>query len=194
MMSRPRCFVGSSTEAIDTARAVQEELDHDAEVTVWNQDVFRLSEDGIDSLLRELESTDFAVFVVSPDDIVRIRDEEHPTTRDNVIFELGLALGRLGRKRCFMLAPRNAPDLHLPTDLLGINPASYDPDRSDGNLVAAVGSACAKIRRAIRTLGPRQAAKEPQIEDPPLFSGRDMLKSPRAPCGARIKQTRVARV
>ncbi len=163
-MPKPRCFVGSSAEGLDIARAVQEELEHDAEVTVWSQDVFRLSEITVDSLLRALDTTDFAILVLSPDDVLRIRGEEHRAARDNVVFELGLSIGRLGRQRSFILAPRNT-DLHIPTDLVGITPATFDPHRSDRNLVAAVGPACAKVRRAIALLGSVKAVREPLIED-----------------------------
>lgn len=40
---RPKVFVGSSGEAIDVCRAIQGELDDDFDVTVWDQDIFRLS-------------------------------------------------------------------------------------------------------------------------------------------------------
>lgn len=48
---RPRIFIGSSREAIDVCRVVQSELADDFDVTVWDQDVFRLSYGTLDSLL-----------------------------------------------------------------------------------------------------------------------------------------------
>lgn len=63
-------------------------------------------------------------------------------------------MGRLGRERTFIIAPTGV-DLHLPTDLLGWNIAYYDPAREDQ--VAALGVACNKIRRAIRSLGSLRA-------------------------------------
>ena len=41
----------------------------------------------------------------------------------------------------------------MPSDLAGISFARYDATRIDGNLVAAVGSACRFIRKAIRAHG-----------------------------------------
>ncbi|MFS1985958.1 TIR domain-containing protein [Vibrio breoganii] len=39
---------------------------------------------------------DAAIFVLSPDDVVKIRGTEQTVTRDNVVFELGMFIGRLG--------------------------------------------------------------------------------------------------
>jgi predicted nucleotide-binding protein len=152
-LSKPRLFVGSSREHLDTAYAVQEELERDAEVTVWTQGIFDLSKYTLDALTDTLDNVDFGVFVLAPDDVVMMRDEVSRVARDNVIFELGLFIGRLGRDRSFIFTPRGAEELHLPTDLLGITPALYDADRTDGNLVAALGPACNKVRKSLRTLG-----------------------------------------
>jgi predicted nucleotide-binding protein len=78
------------------------------------------------------------------------------TPRDNVIFELGLFLGRLGPGRTFMVRPRGV-DLLLPTDLLGVEAADYDPD--DDDLPSALGTAAYRIKRAIaqaQSAGPGQ--------------------------------------
>ena len=66
-------------------------------------------------------------------------------------------IGRLGSERCFIIVPRGIEDLHLPTDLLGLAPANYEPDRQDGNLRAALGPACNWVRKAIIKLGSLQA-------------------------------------
>src|SRR5918998_217144 len=96
---KPKVVIGSSREAVDIADAVHENLQYDAEVTVWNQGVFEPSQLGVDSLPKQLEGMDFGVFVFAPDDTVLIRGEEHVATRDNVVLELGLYIGQLGRER-----------------------------------------------------------------------------------------------
>lgn len=146
---KPRLFIGSSTENLVIANAVQELLEYDTEPVVWNQGIFGLSRFTLEGLLSEIERADFAIFVFTLDDIAKIRGEEFQIVRDNVIFELGLFTGRLGRERTFIVQPRGSDTLHLPTDLLGLTPAWYDPDRSDGDLLAALGPACNKVRRAI---------------------------------------------
>lgn len=151
-MTKPRVFIGSSVEGLNVAYAVQQNLLHDAEVTVWDQGVFELSRTTIEALTKALEENDFAVFVFSPDDLTRIRNTSTPTVRDNVLFEFGLFIGRLGRDRVYFLLPCGG-DLHLPTDLLGITSGRYETQRSDGSMQAATGPVCHQIRTQMRALG-----------------------------------------
>jgi tetratricopeptide (TPR) repeat protein len=151
-MKKPRLFIGSSTEGLSIAYAIQENLSYTAEITVWDQGVFNLSDTTIESLMTVIENTDFGVFVFTPDDITTIRGKKNITVRDNVLFELGLFIGKIGRKRSFIVMPDNS-EFHLPTDLLGITPGKYETNRSDGNMKAATGSLSNKIREAIGKLG-----------------------------------------
>jgi predicted nucleotide-binding protein len=69
---KPGVFIGSSAEQLDTADAIQQNLEHYCEPTVWNQGVFRLSSNALDDLLRTLEKTDFGIFVFV---VVQLRNE-----------------------------------------------------------------------------------------------------------------------
>lgn len=144
-----RLFIGSARESLDVAYAIQEELEHAIEPTVWTQGIFEPSKTAIESLTEQLESYDAAVLVFTPDDATLVRGEQKRVTRDNVVFELGLFVGALGRKRTFMLVPRGVKDLHLPTDLAGVTTLDYDHHREDGNLNAALGPACNKIKKML---------------------------------------------
>src|SRR5579884_1794335 len=152
---RPRVFVASSSEGLDVAYSIQENLHSDAEVTVWDQDVFAPSKFGLESLVDTMENTDFGVFVFSADDVTRIRGAEARTVRDNVVFELGLFVGAIGRERNFIVTPLN-DEPRLPTDLLGITVLQYMPDRTDENLRAALGPTCNRIRKMMIGLGCRR--------------------------------------
>lgn len=148
---RPRLFIGSSVENLDVANAIQENLEYDANVTVWNQGVFSLSSTTIDDLLNCLDNTDFGIFVFNPEDITNIRNKTFSTVRDNIIFELGLFIGKLEKSRVFYVIPRDDHDLHLPTDLIGLAPGKYDSNRNDNNLKAALGPFCNQVREILKT-------------------------------------------
>lgn len=153
-MHKPTVFIGSSTENAELANTIQNLLEYDAYPIVWTQDIFKPSHYALESLESALDSADFAVLVCAPDDLTNIRGQEHATVRDNVIFELGMAIGRLSRKRTFLISPRGT-EMHLPSDLEGLSPQTYDPNQT-ANLQAALGSACTKIRLAMKNLGPLQ--------------------------------------
>ena len=126
---KPRVFVGSSTEGLPIAEALQVGLEYDAEVVLWSQGVFGLSEGTLETLTEKASRFDFAVLALTPDDMVVKRGNHKATARDNVLFELGLFMGMFGRYRTFVVHPRNK--LEVPTDLAGVTTATYDDSRSD---------------------------------------------------------------
>ena len=148
---KPRIFVGSSIESLPVAYALQAQLEHDADVTVWTQGVFKPSSTTLQSILRALDNSDLAVFVLAADDVSTIRDADLKVARDNVVFELGIFVGRLDAANAFFLIPDDVSDFHLPSDLLGHTPLKYKSGRE--NLEAALGPACNKLRTAIAELG-----------------------------------------
>lgn len=152
MNNKPRIFVGSSVEGLSVAYAIQTNLLHESELTVWSQGAFELSKTTIESLMELLNQVDFAVFVFTMDDLLEIRGDKKYSIRDNVLFEFGLFLGKLGRERVFFVIPQGT-NMQLPTDLLGVTPATFDNNRADGNLVAATGPACHSIRQSLKKYG-----------------------------------------
>jgi CRP/FNR family transcriptional regulator, cyclic AMP receptor protein len=144
----PRVFIGSSSEALKTAEALESALaGGDLEVKVWTEDIFVASLTNIESLEAELIRADFAVLILSPDDQVISRSDISPAPRDNLIAELGMFTGALGRRRTIMLCPDGAT-LKLPTDFLGVNPMRYTT--SDGMADVAV-----RLRNIFSSLGAR---------------------------------------
>jgi Predicted nucleotide-binding protein containing TIR-like domain len=178
---KAKVFIGSSVEGLNIAYAIQQNIEYDCNPTVWTQGIFQLSSTALDDLLSTLENSDFGVFVFTPDDILKIRNNTFQSVRDNVIFELGLFIGKLGKEKVFFVTPIDETNLHLPTDLLGINPGVYNNKREDGNLLAALGTFCNQIREHFKKFvytnlhdlaDETELAKKIAIEKPKLWEFR----------------------
>jgi hypothetical protein len=161
-MRKPALFIGSSSGGLDIARAVEFQLQDDSEVTIWNQGFFNLSHGTLETLVNALERFDFAVLVATPDDLVTRGEEAALSPRDNVMFELGLFMGRLGRARTYIVCDPRV--VRLPSDFAGVTLATYDSLRNDGNFIAAVGPATTMIRKSIRDLGSLPERNIEQLE------------------------------
>lgn len=149
---RPSLFVGSSAEALPIVRAIESGLQHDDfYVRAWTCDIFQPSHYPIDDLLAAVQQADFAVLVISPDDRVTSRGDRSDAPRDNVVYELGMSMGRLGRERTVMVMPRGV-DLKIPTDLLGLQPITFKVG-PEGDLAAAMAPVCNDLRSLVGRLG-----------------------------------------
>ena len=80
------------------------------------------------------------------------RGETKATPRDNVLFELGLFIGRLGRLRSILLEPA-AANVKLPSDLSGITTIPYQPG-AESDLLTLLAPACNQLRRLFKEVGP----------------------------------------
>ncbi len=148
-----RVFIGSSREGLSVAQAIQRELEleRDIQVEIWTQsDTFGLGSSTLEALEAAVDKYDFSIFVFTADDQIEKRQTRGPVPRDNVVFEAGLFIGKLGRRRTFIVRPRDV-DMQIPSDLNGITVADYDSAKT--NLTAAVGPACSRIRESIRSFG-----------------------------------------
>jgi Predicted nucleotide-binding protein containing TIR-like domain len=164
---RPSVFIGSSREGLGVAQAIQVNLDHACESAVWSQGVFGLSGGTLETLVNRAREFDFAILVVTPDDMGDIRDEIQPIARDNVLIEVGLFIGTLGRDRTFIVYDR-AANIRIPSDLAGITLADFER-HSSGNLAASLGAACTRIQDAIARLG----LFVPQIDNTAMLRNAD---------------------
>ena len=158
LRERIRVFIISSAEALTIAREVQSHLQNDFpndnfSIVVWTDGVFKASSYAIESLERVVDDSDFAIAIAQPDDLTEIGGEKKPTARDNVIFELGLFIGRLGRQRALLLEPRYEK-VKLPSDLSGLTTIRYQYGEPK-DLPSLLASACYEIRKIIIELGPR---------------------------------------
>lgn len=147
MNTKIRVFIGSSVEGLKVAQSIQAELARDYEVEIWDQGtVFGLGSATLEALEKAVERYQFGIFVFTPDDELLKRGESKPVARDNVLFELGLFIGKLTRFRAFIVHPQGNI-ISLPTDLAGITTATYNSH--SGNIRASLGPACVSIRSAI---------------------------------------------
>jgi len=166
--SKPKVFIASSVEGLRIADAINANLDHEAHCTIWRAGTFKLSSQTVDDLVKKSSSIDFAVFVFTPDDLATIRKKEEAVARDNVVFELGLFIGAIGKDRCYIVKPRGV-EMHLPSDLLGMNAADYATDRDDGDTESALNLACRLIKDRIHDLGVINRAKPSRASGPIEF-------------------------
>jgi CRP/FNR family cyclic AMP-dependent transcriptional regulator len=148
-----RVFIISSNEAREVARTIQSSFEHDPFTTiVWTDDVFKIAHYTLQSLEDQVDTCDFAIAVAHADDMTESRGKQWPAPRDNVIFELGLFMGRLGKSRAILMEPRDE-GLKLPSDLAGVITIAYRFE-TGGDAAALMAPACNKLRKHILGLGP----------------------------------------
>jgi hypothetical protein len=130
-------FIICSSEGLETARAVQDNLasalSSAIRIDIWDQAEKRQNEFLLASLLNSASFYDYGLAILTPDDVQLGRTKGQSTTevgikrapRDNVIFEAGLFLGRLGPSRSFVMLHRKAK---LPSDLAGAIHTEFDAE------------------------------------------------------------------
>lgn len=150
---RTKVFIISSAEALEVARIIQNALSFDDfVVTLWTDGVFKVAGYSLESIEEAVDDSDFAIAVAHSDDLTLFRGEDWPTPRDNVVFELGLFMGRLGRKRAILMEPRDEK-VKLPSDLAGVTTIPYVYENGK-NAAALMGAACNALRDHIMEWGP----------------------------------------
>lgn len=144
-----RLFIGSSTEGLPLTNALASLLRHEFTTVPWTQNVFEPGSNTIDALLAEVNKCQFAVFLFTADDLTLLRGKKFSTARDNVIFEFGLFLSRLGPKRCFFLVPDGQDEFRIPSDLDGITTLCYDASLRKTDPSASVGGCVASLKTVL---------------------------------------------
>jgi hypothetical protein len=156
---KPRLFIGSSSEGVTIARRFAALLSDVADPVIWERaPEFEPMRSTLDGLLESVERYDYGLFVFSPDDEITSRGLKHKSARDNVILELGLFLGRLGRDRAFAVVSQGTDateNLKAISDLFGITLPRFS---NEGGRAAAdsIRAAASQIRTKILAGGRRQ--------------------------------------
>ena len=149
----PNVFIGSSSEFGVIAGKISKKLpkDDDVKPVLWQNGVFELSKSNIESLCEIADKADFGVFLLSKDDLTKSRGRKSASPRDNVLFEFGLFMGRIGRDRTFAICC--AENLKIPSDLNGVTFIMLDVKDNKKNV--DVSECVAKLRAEILRKGVR---------------------------------------
>jgi predicted nucleotide-binding protein len=150
--TKPNCFIGSSSESRMVARGLLSAgLARFTKPKLWEYS-FGVAKTTIESLESDVLDYQFAIMIIEPDDAVISRDVEGWAPRDNVVFELGLFMGALGRDRVYLLTPNN-PSLKIPSDLDGLTRLTYDA--TSESLRDSLTPAVDEIERAVTKIASR---------------------------------------
>jgi predicted nucleotide-binding protein len=149
----PKLFIMSSSEAKKVADALRAGLEKDVSSKVWDDGVFFAGGYPLEALEQQVNESDFAVAIAEPDDIMESRGVLARTLRDNVLFELGLFMGKLTRYRTILIHPK-VKDLKLPSDLQGLTLIPYE-DGDDSTIAARITPVCDRVRELVKKLGVR---------------------------------------
>lgn len=149
----PVIFIGSSSEAVGVADLVGRKLSK-YKLRPWNKNVFNPSKGTLEDLVNLTQETDYAVILLTPDDITRSRGVTKNAPRDNAIFELGLFMGAISRERTYFLYPQGLK-IKIPSDLVGVTGLEYVFSRQRKVLSRNIAVPCKKIKQLIAGQGAR---------------------------------------
>lgn len=155
-MEKSRIFIASSGRTLVLAEKLRDELHADfCEARLWSEE--GRSQPGstiVEMLEKAAEQFDFAVIILAKDDVMGRDPSKTLKARDNCVFEAGLFMAAIGRKRCFLVNSVKHED--LPSDLGGIIsiPFIEPPDLSDRDACAkAISKVAAIVKDSVQRDG-----------------------------------------
>ncbi|MES2678537.1 MAG: STING domain-containing protein [Bacteroidota bacterium] len=123
---KPKIFIGSSKAGYPIAEKVKQNLSDVGDCFLWQDpDVWEPNKSTFDNLLRMARYFDFGVFVATADDLTLTNDNIVIEPRDNVILEMALFVGSMGRHKSFLLVEEG---IKLPSDFNGIYMPRFKPN------------------------------------------------------------------
>ena len=156
---KPNVVVFSSSASYVIAQGIHEQLKDLFTVHLWKGEFFGENKTTpIWTFFKKLFYYDYAILVLSDDNIVvdkKASGTEQWIPKDNVIFELGATMARLGPQKTIMLLP-DQPDIHIPGYFDDVKPyifkynnqSSYAP----GEKIEATAEAAASIKAILENV------------------------------------------
>ena len=115
---KPKIFIGSSTAGIPIAKKVKANLSAIGDCIMWNEpNIWQPNRSTFENLLRMVSYFDFGIFLATADDLTLTNEKIVIEPRDNVILEMALFCGAMGRDKSFLLVEEG---IKLPSDFSGI--------------------------------------------------------------------------
>jgi len=133
-------FIISSSEGLEYAEAMKKLLNErfkqkgsDYSAETWSDEgklpLTNTIIEGLEKTFTDLSKNDgYVIAMMTPDDSVTIKGILTYIPRDNVIFELGMAFGKLGRSHSIIIKPETTEEIcfHMLTDVAGIKYETYE--------------------------------------------------------------------
>lgn len=152
---KPSIIIFSSKKSLPVAEGIRDNLQDVFHPELWTEGLF--DEHNTIPLwvfLKKLMCYDCAAVVLGDDDVRQkegLGDDEL-VPRDNVIFELGAAMARMGPQKTFIFTPADK-NVILPSYFRGVMVKRYRHETgARGDYKASTGSACGDVKRHLKTL------------------------------------------
>jgi len=130
----------------------------------WEATQFKPMQSTFSALWEATLDFDFGLFILTPDDTIESRGETNLSARDNVLFELGLFLGRLGSERTFAVVqgdPDPQKKVKVLSDLAGITIPRFEVHENEIARTAHIRNAASEISRVILKMGRKMSEVKP---------------------------------
>lgn len=144
---KPQIFIGSSGAGLPIATKAKACLESFGECFLWTDSgIWEPNRSTFDNLLRMASYFDFGVFVATADDLTLKKDDIVIEARDNVILEMALFLGAMGKDKAYLLVEEG---IELPSDFKGIYMPRFERT-DDASISAACGDYGSRIQEHYR--------------------------------------------
>jgi hypothetical protein len=146
------------------AKELKRGLSAIADCSLWTQGAFTL-----EKLCQALSQIDYAILVLGPADLSSEAASGRNRPRDNVLFQIGLFAGVLGRSRMLIVHSRDVP-LDIPPDLARLRTATF---AENGSLESALAPILSLLQGGLESGTARIARIERQKDAPTASPKRE---------------------